>query len=212
MLAGIVALFTSIDPSAGAEMVTVPLLLAGLGIGALASQLGAVTVSAVPDEQSPEVGGLQNTGTNLGASIGTALAGSILIAALTASFLQGIEQNPAVPASVKTQANVKLAGGVPFISDADLQAALDKAGVGEEASKAILDVNQQARLDGLRAALVVLAGIALLALFSARRIPTQQPGSAPRWRSGWREVLVCQAPEGPGPFGDLVTSPSRNKL
>ena len=61
---------------------------AGLGIGALASQLGAVTVSAVPDEQSPEVGGLQNTATNLGASLGTALAGSILIAALTASFLQ----------------------------------------------------------------------------------------------------------------------------
>ncbi len=179
MLAGIVALFTSIDPSAGAEIVTVPLLLAGLGIGALASQLGAVTVSAVPDEQSPEVGGLQNTGTNLGASIGTALAGSILIAALTASFLQGIEQNPAVPASVKSQANVKLAGGVPFISDADLQAALDKAGVSEESATAILDVNQQARLDGLRAALVVLAGIALLALFSARRIPTEQPGPAP---------------------------------
>jgi hypothetical protein len=61
LLAGIVALFTSIDPSAGAEIVTVPLLLAGLGIGALASQLGAVTVSAVPDEQSPEVGGLQRT-------------------------------------------------------------------------------------------------------------------------------------------------------
>ena len=57
MLAGIVALFSSIDTAAGAEIVTVPLLLAGLGIGALASQLGAVTVSAVPDEESPEVGG-----------------------------------------------------------------------------------------------------------------------------------------------------------
>jgi hypothetical protein len=56
-----------------------------------------VTVSAVPDEQSPEVGGLQNTGTNLGASIGTALAGAILIAALTSSFLTEIDQNPAVP-------------------------------------------------------------------------------------------------------------------
>ena len=44
---------------------------AGLGIGALASQLGSVTVSAVPDQDSPEVGGLRNTGTNLGASIGT---------------------------------------------------------------------------------------------------------------------------------------------
>ena len=53
----------------------------GLGIGALASQLGAVTVSAVPDDQSAEVGGLQNTATNIGASLGTALAGSVLIAA-----------------------------------------------------------------------------------------------------------------------------------
>ena len=77
-----------------AAIVTVPLLLAGLGIGALASQLGAVTVSAVPDEQSPEVGGLQNTATNLGASLGTALAGSILIAALTTSFLRGIAAEP----------------------------------------------------------------------------------------------------------------------
>ena len=65
------------------EIVFVPLLLIGLGIGALASQLGAVTVSAVPDDESPEVGGVQNTMTNLGASLGTALAGSIMIAAVT---------------------------------------------------------------------------------------------------------------------------------
>jgi MFS family permease len=179
MLLGIVSLFASIDPAAGAEIVTVPLLLAGLGIGALASQLGSVTVSAVPDQDSPEVGGLQNTATNLGASIGTALAGSILIAALTSSFLTGVQQNPAVPDSVKAQANVELAGGVPFISDADLQAALDQAGVSGETATAALEANRQARLDGLRAALVVLAGVALLALYSARRIPTQQPGSAP---------------------------------
>ena len=179
MLVGIVALFASIDPAAGAGIVTVPLLLAGLGIGALASKLGSVTVSAVPDEDSPEVGGLQNTSTNLGASIGTALAGSILIAFLTTSFLTGIQQNPAVPDSVKAQANIELAGGVPFLSDADLQAALDQADVSEETATAALEANQQARLDGLRAALVVLALVAVLALFAARRIPIQQPGSAP---------------------------------
>jgi MFS family permease len=77
MFLGIVTLLMAIDVDAGPEIVTMPLLLVGLGIGALASQLGAVTVSAVPDEQSPEVGGLQNTATNLGASIGTALAGSL---------------------------------------------------------------------------------------------------------------------------------------
>ncbi len=39
-----------------------------------------MTVSAVPNEHSPEVGGLENTGTNLDASIGTNLIGSILTA------------------------------------------------------------------------------------------------------------------------------------
>src|SRR5215216_3822402 len=59
MLAGAVVLLAALDPGAGAEIVAVPLLLVGLGIGALASQLGAVTVSAVPDDESPEVGGIQ---------------------------------------------------------------------------------------------------------------------------------------------------------
>ena len=70
-----------------------------------------------------------------------------------------------------------MAGSVPFISDADLQAALDQAGASEETATAVLEVNRQARLDGLRSALVVLAGVAVLALFAARRIPTTQPGS-----------------------------------
>jgi MFS family permease len=140
MFGGIVWLFASIDVHAGAEIVTVPLLLAGFGIGALASQLGSVTVSAVPDDQSPEVGGLQNTATNLGASIGTALAGSLLIAALTASFLHGIEQNPAVPPpAVSTQASTELAGGIPFLSDADLQTALTKAGASKQVTQAVLN-------------------------------------------------------------------------
>jgi MFS family permease len=178
MFAGIVSLFTSIDVDAGAEIVTVPLLLAGLGIGALASQLGSVTVSAVPDDQSPEVGGLQNTATNLGASIGTALAGSLLIASLTASFLQGIEQNPAVPPEVSARASIELAAGIPFISDTDLQTALTEAGVSEEVAQAVLDENEQARLDGLRVALAVLAIIALVGLFFSSRIPAVQPGSA----------------------------------
>jgi Na+/melibiose symporter-like transporter len=178
MFGGIVWLFVSIDVNAGAEIVTVPLLLAGVGIGALASQLGSVTVSAVPDDQSPDVGGLQNTATNLGASIGTALAGSLLIAALTASFLHGIEQNPAVPPQVSAQASTELAGGIPFLSDADLKAALTKAGASKQVTQAVLDENQQARLDGLRTALAALALLALLALFFTTRIPTEQPSSA----------------------------------
>jgi hypothetical protein len=153
------------------------MLLAGLGVGALASQLGSVTVSSVPDRQSGEVGGLQNTVTNLGASIGTALSGAVLIAALTTSFMAGVQNNPAVPAEVKSKAQVQLAGGIPFVSDADLKTALDKAGVSTEAANAIVDENAHARIDALRSSLSVLAVIALIALLFSLRIPTEQPAS-----------------------------------
>ncbi|WP_371501754.1 MFS transporter [Kitasatospora sp. NBC_00374] len=177
LLAGAVVLMAALDVDAGAEAVTVPLLLIGLGMGALASQLGAVTVSAVPDEQSAEVGGVQNAVTNLGASIGTALAGSIMIAVLSTSFLTTIEQDPAIPAEVTGQATVELASGVPFLSDAQLTDALAEAGTSPEVATAALDANAAARIDGLRAALAVLALMAVLALFFTPRIPTTQPRS-----------------------------------
>ena len=179
LFAGIVVMVAALDVGAGPEIVTWPMLLAGLGIGALASQLGSVTVSSVPDEQSGEVGGVQNTMTNLGASIGTALAGAVLISALTASFLTGVQNNPDVPKDLASQAQVELSGGIPFMSDKDLQAALDKAHVPPKTADAIVEENAKARIDGLRSSLSVLAIIALIALFASRRIPTKQPSAAP---------------------------------
>jgi MFS family permease len=177
LLLGGLVLLGGLEVDSGAEIVLVPMLLIGLGIGALASQLGAVTVSAVPDEDSPEVGGLQNTATNLGASLGTALAGSVMIAVLSSSFIANIEASPAIPDSVKSQASVKLASGVPFISDADLNAALDEAGASNSSSEAAVSAYQDARIDGLKSALAILALITLLALFAARRIPTVPVGA-----------------------------------
>ena len=180
LFAGIVVMVGALDAGAGPGIVTWPMLLAGLGVGALASQLGAVTVSSVPDQQSGEVGGLQNTVTNLGASIGTALAGAVLIATLTTSFMTGIQNNPAVPAEIKSKAQVELASGVPFVSDADLKTALDKAGVPTQTANAIVDENATARITGLRSSLSVLAVIALIAVFFSLRIPTEQPSATPK--------------------------------
>jgi len=155
------------------------MLIIGLGIGALASQLGNVTVSAVPSEQSSEVGGLQNTATQLGASLGTALAGSILIAALTASFLAGIEANPNVPQSLKDQANVNLAAGAPFISNAEVQKLMEEQDVPADVQDDVLAQNEASQIDGLRTALSILAVMGVISLFFTGRIPKKQPGSEP---------------------------------
>jgi hypothetical protein len=84
-----------------------------------------------------------------------------------------------VPARVKSQASTTLAGGVPFISDAELKTSLDEARVPPRATDAIVEENETSRLVGLRTALAVLAIFALVALFFTGRIPARQPGSEP---------------------------------
>lgn len=178
MLLGILALLAGIDINSTAAVVALPLTLLGLGMGSLASQLGSVTVSGVSDERSGEVGGLQNTATNLGASLGTALAGSILIAVLTGSLIAGIQSNEQVPESVQQQAGVELASGVPFLSDTQLEAAMLEAGASPEVTDAVVTENQEARVQGLDAALGVLAILAMASLVFTSRIPEVQPGSS----------------------------------
>ncbi len=179
LLAGLLILIAGLQEGAGAGVTTWPMLLAGLGIGALASQLGAITVSSVPDEQSGEVGGLQNTITNLGISIGTALTGAIVIAVLSSSVVGGLTSNPAVAEPVKTHAKTELSSGVPFVSDKELEKTLAAANLDPLTTEAILEENESARLVGLRTALAVLALLAIAALLLTSRIPDRPPTADP---------------------------------
>ena len=185
MTTGTLVFIMGLSPGADAGIVTIPMLLLGLGIGALASQLGAITVSAVPDSDSPEVGGLQNTVTNLGASLGTALVGAVLIATLTTGLVRGVQASAAIPADVKTQATTQLSAGVPFVSDTDLKAQLDKAQVPADQADAALEANSDARLTALRAALVIVALVAIAALFCTEMVPIKPVGRpSPDARAG----------------------------
>jgi hypothetical protein len=68
---------------------------------------------------------------------------------------------------------VDLWGGILFVRDADLSATLKKAGVEPEAAAAGVDETAQSRINGLQAALGMLA---LIALALTRPLPTVQPG------------------------------------
>ena len=177
MIAATIILIAGISPTAGAQIVAIPMLLMGFGIGSLASQLAAVTVSAVPESMSEEVGGLQNTAANLGASLGTALAGAVLIASLTSGVAQGISSDPRISAAVKAQASTSLTGQVPFLSDTQLSAALTESGISAADAAEITSVNTTARSDALDQSLGVIALLEVVALgFSAmiRRRPLSE--------------------------------------
>jgi len=180
MIIGILLLAAGMDPGADARIVAVPMLLMGAGLGALAAQLGAITVSAVPESRSAEVGGLQNTASYLGASLGTALIGSVLIATLTTSVTDGIENNPQIPATVQQQAATELADGVPFLSDTALRDALGAAGVEGATADAVVTVNSDARLNALHTTFAVTALLAVAALLITRMVPVRSPSAPTR--------------------------------
>ena len=81
---------------------TLGLPLFGVGAGLLASQLGNVIMSAAPPAQTNEAGGLQGTAQNLGASLGTALIGAVLLIGLTTSFANIVENDQALPVDMRT--------------------------------------------------------------------------------------------------------------
>ena len=158
LLAGTLVLLAAISPTSGPEVVLVPMLLIGLGIGTLASQLGAVTVSAVPDEKAPQVGGAAEHDDEPGR-----------VARHRARRLDHDRRpHELVPERDRgatrrfrrvssENAQVTLASGVPFISDQQLEAALDEANVPPRQADAAMEHYRSARIDGLESALAILA-------------------------------------------------------
>ena len=94
----------------------------------------------------------------------------------TIGAISGINASTAIPASVQDQATVELASGIPFVSDSQLEEALADDGLSAQASDDIVEANREARVQGLDAALGVLAVIAVISLFFTRRIPAVPVG------------------------------------
>jgi hypothetical protein len=132
-------------------------------------------MSSVDPAKINEAGGLQGTAQNLGASLGTALIGSVLIAALTNSFIERVQQNPTVPADVRERVAEVAQKGIPVIAVADVEHAAVEAGLTGDQAKAVADDYGDAQLQGLKRAIGAVAIFALLALWFTRRLPGRAP-------------------------------------
>ena len=164
-------LLGTIDVELSETEFAVALGLFGVGAGLLLSQLGNVIMSSVEPAQTNEAGGLQGTAQNLGASLGTALIGAVMIAALTSGFVSRVQDNPAVPDAVKAQVAEVSEAGIPVVPVDDVEAAALDQGVPADQAQAIADDYGDAELDGLKRAIGAVAIFALLSLWFTRRLP-----------------------------------------
>jgi MFS family permease len=175
MLLGVLGILGAITADANPSQLVAPLLVMGLGIGLLASQTGDILVSSVPVDKSGEVGGLQYTAQNLGASLGTAVIGAIMLAGLATALQTGVDASPALSQAVKEQATITIDGPISFVSDPQLEAAVARAGVSPAEGEELLQINRDARLLALRRALAAVVLLVLVGLLVSRKLPEAIP-------------------------------------
>ena len=82
-IAGVVFLLLIVKHSPSEWAFAPGLLLIGLGLGVMLTPSVNVVQSAFPEDQQSEISGLSRCVSNLGSSLGTAIAGTILISGLT---------------------------------------------------------------------------------------------------------------------------------
>lgn len=174
----------------------IAMALLGAGIGLMAAVLGNQIQSAVTDRDRSEAGGLQNSATQLGTALGTAVIGAILISGLASSFLDEVADNPQVPDRVEQAVEVSLARGVSFISSEEVRALTDADGeTPPEITEAIVSSYESAQLDALKAAFLANALVLLIAFIFTRQLPTRKLGEIAA--GGQEEVAVSDTARAP---------------
>jgi MFS family permease len=168
---GAIVMLATLDVTLNDTGFKVALALVGAGAGLLASQLGNVIMSAVAPTQTSEAGGLQGTAQNLGASLGTAIVGAVLLASLATGFSERIANNPDLPTAAREEIVARAEQGIDIVPVAAVEDAAVKGGLTQDQAQAVAGDYGDAQLDALRLALGAVAAAALLSLWFTRRLP-----------------------------------------
>lgn len=166
-------LMGTVDVTLHGTAFSLSLILFGIGAGLLMSQVGNVIMSSAPPKNANEAGGLQGTAQNLGASLGTALIGAILLTSLTSSFVSRVADNPALPQDVKTSITTQAEKGIDIVPVNDVETAAVNAGLPQDQAEALATDYGNAQLDGLKNALLGVALLAVVGLYFTRRLPSK---------------------------------------
>jgi len=152
------------------------LITFGIGQGALVTLLFNVLVTASPKELAGDVGSLRGTTQNLAAAVGTAVAGALAVGLLTTIMLGNIAAAPKLTPELQAQVDLD---SINFISNDRLQTVLAGTSASPAQVAEAVRVNTESRLRALKIALLILAGLAMLAIIPASRLPNYIPGEIP---------------------------------
>jgi EmrB/QacA subfamily drug resistance transporter len=156
----------------------IPLAITGCGLGLLVSQLNNYTLAPVEEERVSEAAGVNSAAGSFGLSFGLAMAGGLMLAALSVSFTHMTENSQVIPQAQQQQIAATLENDAEIMSNSALAAQIKGEPAAVEAE--VLSINNDARNLSLQIALLVpfLAGLlGFVNSLRMLRLPDQKPSS-----------------------------------
>ena len=157
----------------------IPLAITGCGLGLLVSQLNNYTLAPVEEERVSEAAGVNSAAGSFGLSFGLAMAGGIMLAALSVSFTQMTENSQIIPAAEQQQISAALEEDAEVMSNTQIEEQITGQPAAIEAE--VVAINNDARNLSLQIALVVPLLAALLGFgnsFRMLRLPDLKPSAS----------------------------------
>ena len=157
----------------------IPLAITGCGLGLLVSQLNNYTLAPVEEERVSEAAGVNSAAGSFGLSFGLAMAGGLMLAALSVSFTHMTENSQVIPPAQQQQIAAALEDDAEVMSNTQLEKQITGQPPAVEAE--VVAINNDARNLSLQIALLVPLLAGLLGLgnsFRMLRLPDQKPSSS----------------------------------
>ena len=152
--------------------VVLGLITLGLGQGAIVALVFNTLLTAAPKELSGDVGAWRGLVHNISGSVGIAVASVFAVGVLGGIITSQLVENPAIPPELKAQVDLNQVNFIP--NDALEEVLAGTTATPEQVDEAVR-INTEARIRALRTSLLVLAGLALLAIVPAGRMPGELP-------------------------------------
>jgi len=179
VVVGIGALIPIVPIATSGWYLTLPLIVAGCGLGLLVSQLNNYTLSPVSDERVSEAAGVNSAAGSFGLSFGLAFAGAIMLATLASTFAAKTDASVVLPPDDKAQISQVLETDAEVMSNTKLAELL--ATEPPEVQAEVIRINTESRPISLQVALLVPLLAGLLGIgnaFRMRRLPDPAPSTA----------------------------------
>jgi hypothetical protein len=177
--AGVLVLIPIVPRADSGWWMVVPLLIAGCGLGLLASQLNNYTLTPIEEERVSEAAGVNSAGGSFGLSFGLAFAGAIMLASLSLVFTHYADSSKVLSPAEQQQVSKGLEKNAEVMTNTHLEELL--VGQPADVQAEIIHINTEARPRALQIRLLVPLVAALLGLltgFRMTRLPDPKPSAA----------------------------------